>query len=544
LNLFFTFVNADFNNPNLLAFGVQNEAFSSDLQSQVDFSGALAQAFQLNEDEPPVQNRNVSVLCNSFDAMSTECENPSSSAQTTTVPSTSYQSQINSTDFILSDLFSESDFQMLSFSASDSNHEKPSEDITLKSHDNNGVLSDSAVSTLSPSDIYDSGSDNLSNFEDQLNDFPATNSQPHQSATHAQLDEGVELASAVALPVAASENNNTYFECLDANNCTLNYDFYLRNYDLSDPVTNFNGNALNDFAAPVAQFSGPESEQASLPVQCDAFDNVMHNHSYTVMTPTASAEALPSNTESYAPVSFAYQSSEGPVDAFSFDNYSSMNNSRKGAASASMDSYSVTSESPSEEDRCISRDERKARELQIPITVADIINLPIDEFNERLSRYDLSEAQLNLIRDIRRRGKNKVAAQNCRKRKMDQILGLQQEVDHLYRQKNSLLAYSDRLFSLRDMAYAKYQKLYDFVHQTASGSALTALQYNFAAFAQGSQMTSSASNGNRASMYNETMFVDQHGSESGYLVNSTSSSDPSSSALTQNSFKKALLAIN
>lgn len=33
----------------------------------------------------------------------------------------------------------------------------------------------------------------------------------------------------------------------------------------------------------------------------------------------------------------------------------------------------------------------------------------MDEFNERLSKYDLSETQLSLIRDIRRRGKNKVS---------------------------------------------------------------------------------------------------------------------------------------
>jgi len=46
--------------------------------------------------------------------------------------------------------------------------------------------------------------------------------------------------------------------------------------------------------------------------------------------------------------------------------------------------------------------------MDVPITVDDIINLPMDEFNERLSKYDLTEAQLSLIRDIRRRGKNKV----------------------------------------------------------------------------------------------------------------------------------------
>lgn len=60
------------------------------------------------------------------------------------------------------------------------------------------------------------------------------------------------------------------------------------------------------------------------------------------------------------------------------------------------------------EEEQLTRDEKRARNLNIPITVDDIINLPMDEFNERLSKYDLSESQLTLIRDIRRRGKNKV----------------------------------------------------------------------------------------------------------------------------------------
>lgn len=62
------------------------------------------------------------------------------------------------------------------------------------------------------------------------------------------------------------------------------------------------------------------------------------------------------------------------------------------------------------EDEHLTRDEKRARALNVPITVDDIINLPMDEFNERLSKYDLTEAQLSLIRDIRRRGKNKVSA--------------------------------------------------------------------------------------------------------------------------------------
>ena len=39
----------------------------------------------------------------------------------------------------------------------------------------------------------------------------------------------------------------------------------------------------------------------------------------------------------------------------------------------------------------------------------DIVNLPMDEFNDLLSKRELTEEQLNLCRDIRRRGKNKVS---------------------------------------------------------------------------------------------------------------------------------------
>ena len=74
------------------------------------------------------------------------------------------------------------------------------------------------------------------------------------------------------------------------------------------------------------------------------------------------------------------------------------------------------------------------------------MNPPMDEFNDMLSKEDLSEEQLNICRDIRRRGKNKVcpglgkrffslhfplqvAAQNCRKRKLEQIDELQQKLE-------------------------------------------------------------------------------------------------------------------
>ncbi|KAJ8251707.1 hypothetical protein GJAV_G00224240 [Gymnothorax javanicus] len=90
-------------------------------------------------------------------------------------------------------------------------------------------------------------------------------------------------------------------------------------------------------------------------------------------------------------------------------------------------------------DKQASRDERRARAMKIPFSNDKIVNLPVDEFNELLSKHRLSEAQLALVRDIRRRGKNKMAAQNCRKRKLDTILNLEQGVEALRRDKARLL---------------------------------------------------------------------------------------------------------
>uniref|UniRef100_A0A8C1MN70 Nuclear factor, erythroid 2-like 2a n=2 Tax=Cyprininae TaxID=2743694 RepID=A0A8C1MN70_CYPCA len=100
----------------------------------------------------------------------------------------------------------------------------------------------------------------------------------------------------------------------------------------------------------------------------------------------------------------------------------------------------------------LSRDEQRAKALQIPFTVDKIINLPVDDFNEMMSKHQLNEAQLALVRDIRRRGKNKVAAQNCRKRKMENIVGLEYELDSLKEEKEHLMKEkSKRSTSLREM---------------------------------------------------------------------------------------------
>ncbi|XP_046805390.1 segmentation protein cap'n'collar isoform X2 [Lucilia cuprina] len=139
--------------------------------------------------------------------------------------------------------------------------------------------------------------------------------------------------------------------------------------------------------------------------------------------------------------------------------------STSSSSTKSSKSAHNSSGSGGEEDNYLTRDEKRARAMNIPIPVTDIINLPMDEFNERLSKYDLSENQLSLIRDIRRRGKNKVAAQNCRKRKLDQILSLEDEVKQVRRRKEDLQAQRDRLFNERKRVSNKFGALHRHIFQ-------------------------------------------------------------------------------
>ncbi|XP_075999121.1 endoplasmic reticulum membrane sensor NFE2L1-like [Genypterus blacodes] len=101
------------------------------------------------------------------------------------------------------------------------------------------------------------------------------------------------------------------------------------------------------------------------------------------------------------------------------------------------------------------RDERRARAMKIPFSTELIVNLPVEEFNELLTSHCLNEEQLTLIRDIRRRGKNKIAAQNCRQRKMDVLSGLQMEVSGLRCHRSRLLREKQK--SLRTLQEIKRQ---------------------------------------------------------------------------------------
>lgn len=257
------------------------------------------------------------------------------------------------------------------------------------------------------------------------------------------------------------------FEMNDTNFC-----LYSRGEDVFDPILGLDEGASRISFTDISQEVVIGNNENSLP-------GVLHNHTYA--SPAGQREGT-----SDSPTYSASKPSKGAASRTSQSRQSESERNRRffdetasAARQISFDMVSVTSETSSmtEEERSLSRDEKKAKDLQLPISVCEIINMPIDEFNECLSKYELNERQLTLVKDIRRRGKNKVAAQNCRKRKINQILGLQQEVDQLQSQKGDLLSYYDKLFAIRELAQSKYQKLYDYVYERSQTNA--ALLANF-----------------------------------------------------------------
>jgi FtsZ-binding cell division protein ZapB len=85
------------------------------------------------------------------------------------------------------------------------------------------------------------------------------------------------------------------------------------------------------------------------------------------------------------------------------------------------------------------QDEETLQRYNIPLTLKDITQSSTDVYNRHLASLShLSAEQTHIIKDIRRRGKNKIAAQNCRKRKAVSVESLLEEVDELKRVKHEL----------------------------------------------------------------------------------------------------------
>lgn len=104
-------------------------------------------------------------------------------------------------------------------------------------------------------------------------------------------------------------------------------------------------------------------------------------------------------------------------------------NFQKNTRGSSRDRLRSSSPSPSKSSRKMS---------PLPASKDKLVEMPFYQFKKILDDPNVDVNEKEEAKNIRKRGKNKVAAKNCRQKKIEVVMGLQQEVDQMKEQKKLL----------------------------------------------------------------------------------------------------------
>ncbi|XP_061817632.1 transcription regulator protein BACH1-like [Nerophis lumbriciformis] len=91
----------------------------------------------------------------------------------------------------------------------------------------------------------------------------------------------------------------------------------------------------------------------------------------------------------------------------------------------------------------------RARQVQLPVSVDRVVTLSRTDLQQLLKRQVFTREQLDLIHDVRRRCKNRLAARRCRQKKLECISKLQREIHQLKCERDQLQMEKNHLCQLQ-----------------------------------------------------------------------------------------------